>query len=93
MIGGIGVTPIAIFVVFLYAGVGHGTFLPALALLPCLWLLPVVGPVIWALTFVQFPLYGLLLGYCAAKSRTALLVALGLLAVLHGIAVVLFFIL
>jgi hypothetical protein len=82
------VTPIALFVGVASGGVGHGDYLAAMILFPYTMLSAAVFDSITfpfiILAIVQFPLYGVALGYANEKDRLGLMIVL--LCVLHGLA-------
>ena len=69
--------------VFLAAGAGHGTYVPAVVLFPAAMLTTLftntISPVAIALALVQFPAYGFVLGKTAAKRRLRIVWPLALL--------------
>lgn len=79
------------FVAAAAAGAGHGTYLPARLFFPITMLStslcgPITAPFI-AVALLQFPIYGLALGYCHRASR--LRRGLAALSAVHFIAVTL----
>lgn len=88
MIASLIVTPIALLLGLASAGVGHGDYRLAMMLFPYTLLSTAafdsITPPFILLAIVQFPLYGVLLGYANEQGR--LLAMLLLLCVMHGLA-------
>jgi hypothetical protein len=82
----LGATPILLCLGFLSTGAGHGTYFLATILFPFTMMsgFPITTPFIW-LGIIQFPIYGVILGFANAK-RKLILGACVLLAI-HGSAI------
>src|SRR5262245_9711379 len=68
---GLAVTPFALFLALRSTGGGHGSYLAAIVLFPLpmatIGVVGYIGLFALALAFVQFPAYGLILGYAASR--------------------------
>jgi hypothetical protein len=62
---------VALFAAFISAGAGHGEYIAARALFPASMLLTLIdghiGPLSLGFALVQFPLYGVLIGWAQAR--------------------------
>jgi len=91
---GVAVTPIAVIAALASAGAGHGHYEFARVLFPYTMLLTplannTIAPLLIVLAFVQFPLYGALIGLANRKSREGLVMLI--LALAHLVAAALCF--
>jgi len=87
------VTPIALLLGVGSAGAGHGDYRLAMILFPCTLLSTAVfdsiTPPFIILAIIQFPLYGVALGYANEKGRLVSMAIL--LGIVHGIALMAMF--
>jgi hypothetical protein len=89
-------TPICIYLAAVSAGAGHGSYLWAKILFPYTMLsilifglsAPLIRIGIWLLTFIQIPLYGIILGFACQKQRFSRIIVALLAA--HLLAIVIY---